>query len=208
MTTDHAEAARRRAARRRHLQQRQTLVFGVLITALVAVGVLAAAMWGNMIPSPFTRPFSAPAPTAGPAPTTPCPPADALPAPFPEITANVYNATDQSGLAGRTAGGLAQYGIVISEEGNYGGAFEGVANVVAGPSGLRAAHTVAALLPDASVSLDDRDDETVDVVVGGSLSEVPPPETSTLDMESPLPVPPGCTPADVPTDTQDVPAED
>ena len=201
MTTDPAEAQRRRrAARRRHLQQRQTLIFGILITALIAVALVAAAMWGNVIPSPFSRPFSSPAPTDAAAPAVPCPPADALPAPFSEITANVYNATDQNGLAARTASGLAQYGVVISQESNYGGSFDGVASVVSGPRGLQAAYTVAAIIPGATVQLDGRDDATVDVVLGGAFSEVPPPEAAGLDLEQPLAPPPGCSPVTVPSD--------
>lgn len=200
MTTDPAEAARRRAARRRPLQQRQTLIFGILVTALVAVALVAAAVWGNVIPSPVARPFSSPAPTEAAVPTAPCPPADALPAPFGEITANVYNATDQTGLAARTASGLAQYGVVISQEANYGGSFEGVANIVSGPRGLQAAYTIVEIVPGATVSLDGRDDATIDVVLGGAFAEVPPPEAATIDPESPLTPPPGCSPVAVPED--------
>ncbi len=204
MTTDPAEAARRRAARRRHLQQRQTLIFGILITAMLAVALVAAAMWGNVIPSPFARPFSSPEPTEAASANVPCPPADALPAPYSEITANVYNATDETGLAARTASGLAQYGVVVSQEANYGGNLEGVANIVSGPRGLQAAYTVAQIVPGSTVSLDGRDDATIDVVLGGAFSEVPSPEETAVDPEQPLAPPPGCTPVTVPSD----PAED
>lgn len=204
MTTDPAEAARRRAARRRHLQQRQTLIFGIIITAMLAVALVAAAMWGNVIPSPFARPFSSPEPTDAASANVPCPPVDALPAPYSEITANVYNATDETGLAARTASGLAQYGVVISQEANYGGNLEGVANIVSGPRGLQAAYTVAQIVPGSTVSLDGRDDATIDVVLGGAFSEVPSPEETAIDPEQPLPPPPGCTPVPVPSD----PAED
>ena len=112
----------------------------------------------------------------------------------------MYNATDQSGLAARTAGGLAQYGVVISQEANYGGSFDGVANIVSGPRGLQAAYTVAQLISGATVTLDGREDATIDVVLGGSFSEVPPPESNPVDPEQPLPPPPGCTPVTIPTD--------
>ncbi len=167
---------------------------------MLAVVLVAAAMWGNVLPSPFARPFSSPEPTDAASPSAPCPPADALPAPFNEITANVYNATDQSGLAARTASGLAQYGVVISQEANYGGSFDGVADIVTGPRGLQAAYTVAALIPGSTVSLDGRDDGTVDVVLGGAFSEVPAPEAAGIDPEQPLTPPPGCTPVTVPED--------
>ncbi len=200
VTTDLAEAERRRAARRRRLQQRQTLIFGILITALLAVLLVSAAVWGRVIPSPFARPFSSPEPTDAASASVPCPPANALPAPFGEITANVYNATDQSGLAARTAGGLAQYGIVISQEANYGGSFEGVANIVSGARGLQAAYTVAQLIPGSTVTLDGREDATIDVVLGGAFSEIPEPESNPVDPEEPLAPPPGCTPVTVPSD--------
>lgn len=171
---------------------------------MLAVALVAAAMWGNVIPSPFARPFSSPEPTEAASSNVPCPPADALPAPYGEITANVFNATDQTGLAARTASGLAQYGVVISQEGNYTGNLDAVANIVSGPRGLQAAYTVAQLVPGATVTLDGRDDGTIDVVLGGSFTEVPPPEAAAIDPEQPLTPPPGCTPVPVPSE----PAED
>ena len=178
----------------------------MLITGLLAVALLAAAMWGNVMPSPFSRPFSSPEPTEAAAQRVPCPPADALPAPFDEITTNVFNATDRSGLAAQTAGALSQFGIVVSQQTNYGGTFAGVANIVSGPRGLRAAHTVAALIPGSTVTLDGRDDGIVDVVLGSSFDQVTAAEAAPLDPESPLVPPPGCAPVAVPEDDE-MPAE-
>lgn len=178
-------------------------MFGVLITGLLAVALLAAAMWGNVVPSPFARPFSSPEPTEATAPRVPCPPADALPAPFGEITANVYNATDRSGLAAQTASGLAQFGVAISQQTNYGGTYEGVANIVTGPRGLQAAYTVAALIPGATVTLDARDDGVVDVVLGGAFDQVASPDTAPVDPQAPLTPPPGCAPVAVPEDVEE-----
>lgn len=204
MTTDPDDAtARRRAARRRRLQQRQTLIFGILLTALLAIALLAAAMWGNVIPSPFSRPFSSEAPTDAATAAEPCPPADATPEPFGEITANIYNATTESGLAARTATGLAQFGVVVNQTANYGSTVDSAARIVTGPHGLRAAHTVAAVIPGAEVSLDDREDETIDVVVGGAFEGVPEPDSVSLDPELPLEAPPGCSPVTVPDQVED-----
>lgn len=200
MTIDPAEAQRRRAARRRRLQQRQTLIFGILITALLAVALLAAAMWGNVIPSPFTRAFSAPEPAQAAVAQVPCPPPDATPAPFSEISANVLNATDQAGLAASTAGGLAQHGVQISQQSNYAGDVDGPATIISGTRGLQAAYTVTLLIPGSTVSLDGRDDEVIDVVLGGSFDQVLDPETAGIDPEAPLTPPPGCTPVPEPDD--------
>ena len=38
------EAVRARAARRRHLQQRQTVIFGTLVAALLVIGLLGGAV--------------------------------------------------------------------------------------------------------------------------------------------------------------------
>lgn len=213
MTTDpDAVAARRRAARRRRLQQRQTLIFGVLLTTLLAIALLAAAMWGSVIPSPFSRPFSSEAPTDAATSSVPCPPVNALPAPFSEISANVYNATGESGLAARTASGLAQFGVVVGHTANYSSSVNGVARIVSGPHGLQAAYTLAAIIPGAEVALDGREDEIVDVVVGSTFDGVPDPATTTIDAEQPLAVPAGCSPVTIPesTDepTSDEPAPD
>ncbi|MEE6281545.1 LytR C-terminal domain-containing protein [Georgenia sunbinii] len=206
MTTDldaDAVAERRRAARRRRLQQRQTLIFGVLLTALLAVALLAAAMWGNVIPSPFSRPFSSEAPTDAANTSVPCPPANALPTPFGEITVNIFNATTEGGLAARTASGLAQFGITVSQTANYSTSVDGVARIVTGPHGLRSAYTVAALMPGAEVALDGREDETIDVVVGSAFDSVPDPTSAALDPEAPLEVPAGCSPVTIPEPTDD-----
>lgn len=203
---DEPDAARRRAARRRRLQQRQTLIFGVLLTVLLAVALLAAAMWGNVIPSPFSRPFNSEAPTDAQTSSVPCPPADAVPVPFGEITASVYNATTESGLAARTASGLAQFGIAVSQTANYGSNVSGDVRIVTGPLGLRAAYTVAEIVPGAEVALDGREDETIDVVVGNGFNAVPGPEEVTLDPEQPLTVPAGCSPVTIPEQTEEAPA--
>ena len=164
------------------------------------VALLAAAMWGGVIPSPFSRPFSSPEPTEAAAPRVPCPPPDALPQPFSEISANVLNSTDQSGLAASTAGGLAQHGVQISQQSNYGGDIDGPATIVSGPRGLRAAYTVAQLIPGSTVSLDGRDDAVIDVILGGSFDQVLDPETAGFDAEAPLTPPPGCSPVPEPTE--------
>ncbi|MEE6273955.1 LytR C-terminal domain-containing protein [Georgenia sp. MJ206] len=196
-----ADAARRRAERRRRLQQRQTVIFGVLITMLLAVALVAGAMWSGVLPSPVARPFSTPAPTEEAQAFSPCPPPDALPVPFGEITANVYNGTTRGGLAATTASQLSQFGVVISSEANNpGGRYSGTAQIVTGPIGITSAYTVAALIPDAVVALEsDRTDQTVDVVLGDAFESVLTPETAAVDPTMPLEAPAGCTPVDAPT---------
>jgi hypothetical protein len=203
-----AEAARRRAAHRRRLQQRQTVIFGVLITLLVAVALVAGAMWTGVLPSPVARPFSTPEATDA-AEAVPCPPPDAMPVPFGEIAVNVYNGTRRAGLAATTGSQLAQFGVVVSSQANYpGGSYGGVAQVVAGPLGIPSAYTISALIPESVVTYEgSRSDATVDVVLGEAFESVLSPDASPVNPSIPLEAPAGCTPVTPPTaDDAEAPA--
>lgn len=68
------------------------------------------------------------------------------------------------------------------------------------PEPAQAAYTVTLLIPGSTVSLDGRDDEVIDVVLGGSFDQVLDPETAGIDPEAPLTPPPGCTPVPEPDD--------
>lgn len=205
MSLDPAEVARRRALRRRRLQLRQTLIFGILLTGLVVVLLLALAFWSNAIPTPFARPFSSPAPTAAARPAAPCPPLDATAQPWEDISANVLNSTNETGLAGRTASQLGQIGVAVAQQGNYAGSISNPATILAGPRGLAAAYTLTLVVPDAVVTLDDRSDETVDLILGNDFTGILDPAEIGLAADERLPAPPGCQLVDIP---EDDPAED
>lgn len=200
---DAAEAARRRRARRRRLHQRQTIIFGGLLTALLVIALLALSMWRGVVPSPFSRPFSTPDPDDVAVAMTPCPPTGATPVPFGEITANVYNSTNVSGLAGQTASALSDQGIVVPSSSNYSGEdYTGTAQIITGPRGVSAAYTVAALIADSQVVLDQlRNDETIDVVLGVDFDTALI-DASELDPEAEFEAPLDCVP--VPAATDDV----
>ena len=198
MTPDPAEAARQRALRRRRLQLRQTFVFGILLTGVLVVLLLALAFWSNVIPTPFARPFSSPAPTAPARPSVPCPPLNATAQPLTDISANVLNSTNESGLAARTGSELGQIGVAVAQQGNHAGPITTSAAIVAGPRGLAAAYTLTLLVPDAVVSLDDRSDETIDLILGQGFAGVLDPADIGLDPDEPLPAPAGCQPVEIP----------
>lgn len=201
--TQTPEAMRARAARRRHLQQRQTVVFGTLIAALLAVGLLAGAMWSGVLPSPVSVAINdggAEAPPATVAP--PCPPADAKPLPYNEISANVLNGTDTQGLAARTAASLRGYGIQTGREQN-GTEYGGVAQLTAGPEGLASAYTLAALFAESQITLDAREDASVDVLLGSAFEELIPEDEVSLNAKKPIPVPENCRPVETSSDEDD-----
>ncbi|WP_043346465.1 LytR C-terminal domain-containing protein [Beutenbergia cavernae] len=193
------EAARRRAARRRHLQQRQTVIFGGLLAVLGVVALAAAGVFTGILPSPIDPPFSTPEPTDTALPP-PCPAADALPVAFSEVTVNVYNGTTRAGLAGSTAEQLAALGVLINSElNNPGGHYEGVTDIQVGAAGVTAGYTIAALFPEATITLEtNRTDAAVNVVLGDGFEAMSDPAEAALDPETPIAAPAGCEPVPTP----------
>lgn len=185
--------ARARAARRRHLQQRQTVIFGTLIAAMLVVGLAAGAMWVGILPSPVSVAIEAPESTSA-ADSQPCPPEGATYVPLEEISANVLNGTNENGLAGRTTDALAERGVAVGRTANADSAFEGVARILAGPSGLPAAFTLAELFNGAEVEVDSREDETVDVILGSKFEALRPKDEISIDPKAAIPAPTDCTP--------------
>ncbi|GAB2971242.1 MAG TPA: LytR C-terminal domain-containing protein [Actinotalea caeni] len=200
--TQSPEAVRARVARRRHMQQRQTVIFGTLVTVLLVAGLLGGAVWSGVLPSPIDIEINSGAPEATPAPVAPpCPPEGALPVPYSEISANVLNGTETQGLAAGTAATLRSYGIQTGREQN-GQRYEGVARLTAGPLGVASAYTLAALFSSAEIVLDAREDATVDVLLGMAFEDVLPLEQVELDPEAPIPPPADCRPVETPAEDE------
>ncbi len=188
------EFERQRATRRRRLLERQAVIFGGLITSLLALVLVGLAIWFGAVPAPFRVPFSTPTPqdtTLG----QPCPPDGATPVPYSQITVNVYNGTTRGGLAAATASELESRGLKVAARANDPrGRYEGSTLISSGPAGLAQAYSVAAMFPDAIVQLDAREDTTVDVSLGSSYDGLRPPAEATLDAGQPIPAPEGCYP--------------
>lgn len=200
--TQSPEAVRARVARRRHMQQRQTVIFGTLVTVLLVAGLLGGAVWSGVLPSPIDIEINSGAPEATPAPVAPpCPPEGALPVPYSEISANVLNGTETQGLAAGTAATLRSYGIQTGREQN-GQRYEGVARLTAGPLGVASAYTLAALFSSAEIVLDAREDATVDVLLGMAFEDVRALEQVELDPEAPIPPPADCRPVETPAEDE------
>ncbi|WP_448631846.1 hypothetical protein [Cellulomonas soli] len=93
-----SDADRGRVLRRRHMHERQAVVFGVLLAGLAVAGVGAAAVYTDTINlGVFDRGFSSPAPTATTADQAVCPPAGALPVSYDQITVTVLNGSGAAG---------------------------------------------------------------------------------------------------------------
>lgn len=193
------EAVRARAARRRHLQQRQTVIFGTLVAALLVIGLLGGAVWSGVISSPIDVPInSGEAADAPAAVVPPCPPPETLPVAYAEISANVLNGTDEQQLAARTAAVLQDYGVQIGRQAN-GTPYGGVVQLTTGPLGVASAYTLAGVFSSAQIVLDGREDATVDVLLGDGFDRVLDPADVTLDPAVAIPAPEGCKPVETPS---------
>ncbi len=180
-----------RAEYRKRTQQRQTVIFGSIIAVMAILLVFGTLAWSGLLPLPFNREFSQPPDETAVA----CPVEGAAPQDPSTITVVVFNATNQTGLAGRVGTSLAETGVLVSETANWSGEdlLEPV-RLYSSPSGVNTAYTLRAFFPEASVHVDPNlTSEVVEVVLGTSYSEMveaPTEEQFTLAMEAI----PGCVP--------------
>lgn len=94
-----------------------------------------------------------------------------------EVTVNVYNATDRSGLAGSTAKLIGDRGFVVGKVANDPTTRKtpAVAEVRHGPKGAAAAKLVASAMPNGTkVVADKRKDASVDVALGRTFKSLKP----------------------------------
>ena len=175
---------------------RRVAVVAVALLALASLAVVAVLVtWTTRDDEPAARPTgraSCPTPT-------PLPPA--LPAG--KVTVNVYNASDQRGLAAKVAGQLDRRGFGVRKVDNdpLGRTVTGVAEVRHSRAGDAAARTVVAQVADeASVEVgtvvsvpDQRTDGSVDLVLGAAFDHLlSRAEAANALSPSPTPTPSGC----------------
>ena len=186
------QAKRERAARRRHKQERQAVVFGVLIAFLAVSGLAAAAVYTGAIDPPFERGFTAKEASDDTLTPQPCLAADTLPVPYSDITVRVLNGTKRSGLASSAANELVARGFVVETTGNASKAYSGV-QISFGAAGLASAYTLAAHLPEARLYYDDREDASLDLYLGDSYTGFAPLDAVLLDPTVAMASVEGCT---------------
>ena len=160
-----------RAKRRRRLQQRQTVIYGLLILGLVVASGFAWLTYTGAIPSPWTRDFTYPVKIETSSESV-CPPEGSYTVEFTTITANVYNSGNQGGLASSVAGSLQTAGVTVADYGNWPELLVSPGQIQAGPQGVIAAYTLKQLFPDMEVMIDAREDATVDVILGHLFTSI------------------------------------
>ncbi|MCL2464524.1 MAG: LytR C-terminal domain-containing protein [Micrococcales bacterium] len=200
-----SDAQNARKLRRRHMHERQAVIFGLLIALLALIFVVAAAVYtGNLNLSFMNRGFSAvPSPTASINPQ-PCPPAGALPVAASHITVNVYNGSNISGFAKSTGTSLTSLGFKVGVIDNA-PPFTGTARITFGVNGIAQAYTLAAYTVNPVFQLDTRQDTSVDITLGQQFGLKSAAQVK-LNPKKPFAAPPGCVPyASIPLPTTTVP---
>ena len=138
------------------------------------------------------------APEPEPCVTVTVTPGAGLPSPA-QVTTNVYNATDRTGLAATTAEELQIRGFLVGVIDNdpLAKTITGVAEIRHGPSGEQAARLMAFYLPGAELVDDGRKDATIDTVLGAAYTTVAPQSEVDAALAAPSPSPsgPGCSPS-------------
>ncbi|MDQ0737012.1 LytR C-terminal domain-containing protein [Arthrobacter agilis] len=161
------DAARRRRSSMRRIRHGVVLV---VLVGLVAAGVVVALGLAR-------GDISLGSAEAIPKPTSTCPTG-----PFDyqdpsAITVNVYNSTTIDGLAGAAAEQLRSRAFAVRDIGNReGGSSARTAIIVSGEGGRANAFTVQRAFPDSIYVADEREDRTVDVILGTAYAGLVPPE--------------------------------
>lgn len=150
-----------------------------LLPALVVGGVaVAAALVVVIVRLVGSSDDAADAATTAPEPacsTVMAVPADELPLPQ-KVRVNVYNATETSGLASKTARELTRRGFEVKEVANdpVGLPIEGVARIRYGPSSTQRAELLAYYVPGAELVEIERKGPKIDLALGDQFTGIAP----------------------------------
>jgi hypothetical protein len=171
---------------------------GVLLLAVVVTAALVAGAWwwqSRRTEAEFTSGPAVICPSPSPTPTV---------VPIAAVKVNVYNATEQRGLASQVATQLRKRGFTVKKVDNdpLGRTVTGAAEVRSSARGAGAARTVTAQVapagqvgaaPAVTAVPDQRKDATVDLVIGAAWHGLRPPADAAAALSpTPRPVPSGC----------------
>lgn len=193
-----------RKLRRKRKRERQAIIFTTMVTGLLFLAVMAAAVLSGHIAPPFDRDFTRePEEFVGVIePCTSDP--ERLPVAAGDVHIRVLNASGRTGLAGRTAEFLTERNFNVLVTGDHESAR--MPSIRFGIEGLDAAITLKAHAPTAVLILDERAGTSVDFILGSQFEGLIPLDDVNLDPRQPLPSPPGCQPVSAITAEEAPPA--
>jgi hypothetical protein len=174
-----------RDTRRRAEHDRQTVVFGVILSVLAVSAMIGAAVYTNAVHLPFlNRAFTTDDPAV--AHPLPCVDAGTLPVTPAEVTVTVLNGTTKSGLASQASDQLtSQYGFAVTDPANSGEAATGTAVITFGPQAVAQAYTLLLYVPEATMQFDKTISSTgVKLTLGEDFTTIA--EGTVIDPTAPL----------------------
>ncbi|WP_342022984.1 LytR C-terminal domain-containing protein [Arthrobacter citreus] len=174
------EAERVRLARRRRLRHR--IVIAVLVVLLLLAALFAQALQKGWIE--LSEPEVAPTASAE------CPAGPFTYQPPETVTVNVFNTTPTAGLATQVSDALAERGFLRGTVGNSMVNRVGMtAIIISGPDGEAGAFTLQQQIPGTQYVQDEREDTSVDVVLGSGYTTLVPPESVLATAAGPMSCP-------------------
>lgn len=184
-----ATDVRRRAQRERHIRRQRIASLIVLSLLVITVAVGAAWAW-RVLQRP---PAPAAEPPAAEAPAQPgCPDPDARPAAPEDVTVQVLNGTNRTGLAGEVTTQLGERGYDTRSAAN-GDLPTSPALVRHAPEDYLAAMSVAAQLPEAQLQeSEEAEGGVVVLVIGEDFPGLASPDAAQAALAKPVPVPERC----------------
>ena len=157
---------------KRRARRRTALVITSLLLGLLLIFAISVASIQGWITLPGGGGSSDEAATS----SAPAPAAEVEPS---EVVVNVYNSTDTAGLAGRAADALRARGFAVDTVSNDSSDVPDVAIIRHGADGAAEAQTLQKALPKGVVlEADDREDSSVDLVLGQKWEDLPTAEDS------------------------------
>ena len=180
---------------RNRLRIRQTIIYGVLTAIVTIVGFGAWAMWTGKMEPLFDTPLAHETEVAVDYGPVPCPEgADAV---YPRAGTVEINALNGSSLRGaaRAAGEtMTSRGFGLGKMDNANFQYTGEALIRTGEKGVNNAYLVAAHAGEnAVITVDDRLDATVDLIVGEKWQGLIPSDTVEVKAGQRIPRPAECT---------------
>jgi hypothetical protein len=185
---------RRRDQRRR--RQRRVRITQLVVFSLAMIGIICALTFA------FTQltadddvvaagPSDSGADVATGKDGVHCPDPGAKPAKPKKVEVKVLNGTSRSGLAGKVTDALSERGFDTGKAGNTKSA-SGAVTIVYGPAGYLEASAVAAEFSKPTLKLDDREDSTVDVLVGDGFKDLVDEGDAAKALKKAVKMPEGC----------------
>lgn len=175
------------------MQERQAVIFGLLILLLAAAGLTGVGVYSGAISLPFNQEFTYKKVAVDTQVPTPCLPLDTLPVNASNINVTVLNASNRSGLAAVVADKLKDRKFDIAETGNAPD-LRATSAITFGVAGVAQGYTLAAHFPNVVLILDEREENTVDLLIGENFTDLLTSDAVPLEAETPMLPREGCTP--------------